>query len=450
MTNPVKKQLVGKMTSPGQKPMDVRFIADERPVLTRAEQNAGIEFVNGDYEPGNVKRYGALGDGTTDDSSAINDALSVNHFVFFPDGTYQCNNLSQTHDFQRIYAEGEVVLQKNANGAHFTSSGDNVELEGIGFRGDAASPTFTGDGIVMSGNNPRLINCGSRWCPGLPVNITGSHAQILGTCDIYQTTDATSTGYDIQIGVSGTATLYHAIQNIYTSQATGGVRFIDTGSASIIGSQIGKLTVDAGTEPSGVNGGNYAGNRILGDVSIDISNSSFSSNTFSNVTVTFVSGTSGHSFGSSNVLSSSATITDNSNDSDIVDSRDAISDSYTPTWTAATTNPSLGNGTISGLVFKRGNLVTVQITLTMGSTTTYGSGAWSFSVPFAPSSSLAGFGSAVALDSGTIFRVGTVIANTGASTLGVYFDSDTAQASATRPFTWAQNDTLRLGITYLT
>ena len=84
---------------------------------------------------------------------------------------------------------------------------------------------------------------------------TGSHVQILGTCGSYTTTDATASGYDIEIGVSGTATLYHQLTGVYTSQATGGILFIDTGSHVINGGQFGKLTIQAGTTPAGVNGG---------------------------------------------------------------------------------------------------------------------------------------------------------------------------------------------------
>jgi len=55
---------------------------------------------------------------------------------------------------------------------------------------------------------------------------------------------------------------------------------------------------------------------------------------------------------------------------------------YTPTWTATTTNPSLGNGSIAGRYYRISNVVTAFINLTMGSTTTYGSGVWWFSMPF--------------------------------------------------------------------
>lgn len=60
--------------------------------------------------------------------------------------------------------------------------------------------------------------------------------------------------------------------------------------------------------------------------------------------------------------------------------------SYTPTWTA-TSNPSLGNGTLVGRYHKIGRTVVVEINLIPGSTTTFGSGGYSFAIPFAAANS---------------------------------------------------------------
>ena len=54
---------------------------------------------------------------------------------------------------------------------------------------------------------------------------------------------------------------------------------------------------------------------------------------------------------------------------------------YTPTWTASTTNPALGNGTLVGRYMKVGRTVTAHVNLITGSTTTYGSGVYSFALP---------------------------------------------------------------------
>lgn len=57
--------------------------------------------------------------------------------------------------------------------------------------------------------------------------------------------------------------------------------------------------------------------------------------------------------------------------------------SYTPTWTASGTNPTLGNGTITGKYKQRGKVVDVRLTLTVGSTSTIGTGIYFFSLPVA-------------------------------------------------------------------
>lgn len=66
--------------------------------------------------------------------------------------------------------------------------------------------------------------------------------------------------------------------------------------------------------------------------------------------------------------------------------------SYTPTWTAGTTNPTLGNGTLTGGYRRIGDRIDFWISLTMGSTTTYGSGSYRFSIPVAVSNADFNFG----------------------------------------------------------
>lgn len=56
---------------------------------------------------------------------------------------------------------------------------------------------------------------------------------------------------------------------------------------------------------------------------------------------------------------------------------------YTPTWSSTDIQPVLGNGTIYGRYALLGKLVHLYIELTMGSTTTYGTGTYRFSLPIA-------------------------------------------------------------------
>lgn len=55
---------------------------------------------------------------------------------------------------------------------------------------------------------------------------------------------------------------------------------------------------------------------------------------------------------------------------------------WTPTWQANTTNPSLGNGTLIGRYVRIGRTIIFHINLTPGSTTTFGSGPYFFATPF--------------------------------------------------------------------
>lgn len=124
---------------------------------------------------------------------------------------------------------------------------------------------------------------------------------------------------------------------------------------------------------------------------------------------------------------------------------------YTPVWTASV-NPNLSNGTIVGRSKKIGRRVDFQIDLTMGSTTTYGTGAWSITLPFqAAASSGSRVGSAQAL--GASRFGGQVIVSPGASGVGAFFPASSAvsnysSAAAAVPFAWANGNELRITGTY--
>lgn len=55
---------------------------------------------------------------------------------------------------------------------------------------------------------------------------------------------------------------------------------------------------------------------------------------------------------------------------------------YTPAWTSTGTQPAVGNGSIEGAYFRSGRLITVRIRLTIGSTSTAGTGTYFLSAPF--------------------------------------------------------------------
>jgi hypothetical protein len=123
---------------------------------------------------------------------------------------------------------------------------------------------------------------------------------------------------------------------------------------------------------------------------------------------------------------------------------------YTPVWTADTTDPAIGNGTLTGSYTTQGKLCTVQIFMSAGSTTTFGTGPWRFSLPLqASNDSINTIGAAFGLDSGTAFFTGVCYVAQNASLLRCVLGNSVGnEVTSAVPFTWATNDYLRLTITY--
>jgi len=125
---------------------------------------------------------------------------------------------------------------------------------------------------------------------------------------------------------------------------------------------------------------------------------------------------------------------------------------YTPIWTASVTNPSIGNGTIVGRYKQIGKTTFVSMKLTMGSSTTFGSGNWHVTLPVtAVNTDAVILNTVFYQSSGSHFYQGMswtvayptyviLVVNQGATeSLGV---------TDTIPFTWASGDTLTITGSY--
>lgn len=62
--------------------------------------------------------------------------------------------------------------------------------------------------------------------------------------------------------------------------------------------------------------------------------------------------------------------------------------SYTPSWTASSVNPAIGNGSITGGYMRVGKTIDFKIRIAIGSTTTTGTGNYRFSLPVAAAGGL--------------------------------------------------------------
>jgi hypothetical protein len=119
--------------------------------------------------------------------------------------------------------------------------------------------------------------------------------------------------------------------------------------------------------------------------------------------------------------------------------------SITPTWGADTTAPSIGNGSITARAMKFGPFIYFSFLLTVGSTTSFGSGPFYFQLPspFNANAIAACVGPVQGFDSGTAFRLGAAVVSGGSNK--IYFASEGGVNSwgATIPQTWAVNDYFR-------
>jgi len=121
--------------------------------------------------------------------------------------------------------------------------------------------------------------------------------------------------------------------------------------------------------------------------------------------------------------------------------------SFTPTWGAATTNPALGNGSLIGWYTKVNKLVHVQINLTIGSTSTMGSGRWTFALPVA--AAIQTILPAVAIDvSATTRYAVNAWVTTGTGVFSIATGGGANGVSSTVPFTWATDDALLIAGSY--
>lgn len=115
--------------------------------------------------------------------------------------------------------------------------------------------------------------------------------------------------------------------------------------------------------------------------------------------------------------------------------------SYTPTWSTSGTAPVLGNGTLQGRYARVGTWVQFEILFQAGSTSTFGTGTFRFTLPATPTimSNRAVFSNAGIEDSGTgnypascTFNGTTIEVFTGAGLL--------VATTATSPMAWTTSD----------
>ncbi|WP_121713223.1 hypothetical protein [Streptomyces sp. E5N91] len=124
--------------------------------------------------------------------------------------------------------------------------------------------------------------------------------------------------------------------------------------------------------------------------------------------------------------------------------------SYTPTWTASGSAPSVGSGgSLIGRYVQIGGAVHFAIKLTGGSGTTWGSGTYSFALPVPVASGIDMIGDAFIGDASAgsaAYSTGIAFVGAGASTVTAYIGGKNASSalSNANPQTFASGDRIWL------
>lgn len=119
---------------------------------------------------------------------------------------------------------------------------------------------------------------------------------------------------------------------------------------------------------------------------------------------------------------------------------------YSPTWASSGTAPAYGNAVITSRYLQPANskLVIYKARIVFGTTTTFGTGTYNFSMPVTPGntgSSTFNFGTAYFRDASATsigHFPGLVFNDPAGATVG--FAQNNAQIGQTVPFTWANTD----------
>lgn len=128
---------------------------------------------------------------------------------------------------------------------------------------------------------------------------------------------------------------------------------------------------------------------------------------------------------------------------------------YTPAWTSSGTAPAIGNSTVNSRYVQIGKTIIAQIYISFGSSATFGTGTYFFSLPVNASTAL------------NTRRMGwfngyDASANATAMAIALYNSTSTVQmaypatwpsgtntaVAATAPWTWAQSDQVHINLVY--
>lgn len=395
------------------------------------------------------ERYGFTGSNSAVDTTAFANALLVadqfNGVVAL--------NLAFTANAQLTWPAGVGIvgrgratstITKGFNGDLFVSMPDEAWARGVGFLG--AGATFTGRGLPITGTNGRqsLTNCRvfdfDGYC--IEFEVSAGSQSSFQDCIISRYNSDDNGRYAIKISDTQQLT---AVPRKFVNCESNGLDFIDFGGCNdtfVENCFFSGLRFTADSRGVNILGGRC---RQTSDLTFNgAGNAWIGTDIFPNVII--ASTTSNSVFGPNPVT---GTITDNAmNVSNLIYGRSV---SFTPTWAGTGSNPAIGNGTLRGEYARMGDSLEVKFEIVMGSTTTFGTGNWSLSLPTSvnPVSGITQIGAAQLSDDGTTIEAAFPLVAAGGNSVTLRVRGLAPSVSLVTnliPWTWAVNDSIRASI----
>jgi hypothetical protein len=395
-----------------------------------------------------VTDFGAVGDGVTDDTAAIQAAItaSADKSLYFPSGTYLITDTLNQLQSQAWLGEGgqrATTLKKGFDG----------DLMVMGTLGEINNLTFDGDGANFTGKNIVVpVGCFSPKIKGIRcVNSTEQglffEADAGGGAYVDNFEGDTPDPLVIAVigGVGDTTAVPRFFSNLWLS---GGMIAINGFNDTFIDNLFCHHIVFSSTTTNAyISNTRFASGGIANVVQgagIQFSNCAFAGQIqLQNTSGVVFDASCEFGFG---IIEDQATC--------LFNSFVTQSTAYTPTWTQSSgTQPVLGNGSIVGRTIRNNRSCQVQIILTMGSTTTFGNSgtAYLFSLPwYSHNAYTQQFPLvAVAFDSSTSLSY-TLNAQVAASENTLTLNWNGQGARDGFPVVWATGDIITLNFTYST
>jgi len=383
--------------------------------------------------PGGVVNINQFGT----DTAAVNAALAFSTVVEGVKGNTYTLTSKVTVPVNGVIKGDGFTFSKGFNGDMFELPNGAKLLGTFLLNGQGGS--FTGRGVTIGSGQDQVIECDIQFPASFCVEYTAAAAGLRSSIrnNLMVTTDPENVvAVKYPTETNGDRTLINI-------DCAGGLLADFAGCSTILVSECNTIGFEFDTQSKKVSIINcrIAGGTASKDVDINGTNNVLANNIIA-TDVNIQAGCNGSVIGP-NVVAGVITDSSTSSSSNTVY---GFESSYTPVWTGASTNPVVGNGTLNGQFSREGKKITAHIQLIMGSTTTFGSGQWSITLP--TNAKNRSIGTLQGFDAGTSLVVGSCEVSAGGNTVAMASDGNVANYSPTIPHTWANGDRIIISITY--